>query len=237
MCSRISAAGELRVAVADGRGDRGEVVADRQRVLERGGADELVVAAGHGAVDAERDADPQPVLGRARERLVPADVDLGERFDVAGRAGLGDHRLERRDVARVRAPGGPGRVLALEVDAELRQVLERRAAQDDERRERVAEGRSPRASPRTSRRPCRAGPRSSRPPPASAAPRAASGGRRRTPRTAGARPAAARQGGCGRRGSPRAAGRARRRTSGPARPCRTPWPRREAVSVFGFTTC
>ena len=42
---------------------------------------------------------------------------------------------------RVRAPRGPGRVLALEVDAELGQVLERGAAQVHERGERVAEGR------------------------------------------------------------------------------------------------
>ena len=79
-------------------------------------------------------------LRRLRERLVPAHVDL---HDVGARAASAPRRrgLQLRDVARVRAPRRPRRVLGLEVHPVLGEVLERRAAQVHQRGERVTERR------------------------------------------------------------------------------------------------
>lgn len=54
----------------------------------------------------ERDADPQPVLARARQGLVPACVSLGEQCPVVGdllqqSSSLGDEQFQRDLVARL----------------------------------------------------------------------------------------------------------------------------------------
>ena len=135
-----------------------------------------------------------------------------------------------RQVAPVGAPRGPGGVLALEVDPELGQVLERGPAQVHQRRQRVAD--------RRLRGRHRVG--------AAALARADLDDPdrlQRAQRLAQGRPpdaellaqlalarAAARRGGCGRSRSPRAAARRRRRTSGRAGPCR-----RWVAMPFGLT--
>ena len=231
MCVRISCLRAVGVTRGDGARDRVDLVGDRPRSLV--GGDRGAMPAQHGLVDAERDPDPQAVLGRARERLVPADVDLGDVGRVASAAAARASSTSASSAAQVAAVGaarGPGGVLALEVDAELRQVLERGAAQVHERRQRVADGRLRRRhrvgaaalaradldDPDRLQRAQRLAQR--RPPDAELLAQLALAGQPL------AGPDAARS------RSPRAAARRRRRTSGRAGPCRN------AVAMpFGLT--
>ena len=92
-------------------------------------------------LDPEHDRDPDLVLRRPRDRLVELDVDLGQRspLHVVDRRELDEapgELLEVRAVLLVGALGGPARGLRLEADAELRQLVRRRAAEAEERVER-----------------------------------------------------------------------------------------------------
>src|SRR4051812_20721696 len=91
-------------------------------------------------VETERDADPQPVLRRTRQRLVPTGVRVGERRPVVGDLlqsppGLGHELLELGDVGGVGAPRGPPGVVGLEAEAKLGELLWARPTQADERRQ------------------------------------------------------------------------------------------------------
>jgi len=97
-------------------------------------------------VETERDADPQPVLGRARQGLVPACICLRQRRPVVGDllqqpARLGDEQLERCDIVGIGASRRPPSGVGLEGEPELRELLSVRSLEADERRKRGAERR------------------------------------------------------------------------------------------------
>ena len=91
-------------------------------------------------VQPERDADAQPVLRCARERLVPARVRFGERCPIVGDlpqepARLGHECFERGHVVGVGAARCPPGGVGLEREPELGEFLRGRSLEAHERRE------------------------------------------------------------------------------------------------------